>query len=120
MNDTLSRSGLQINNWPPVSANITAIYGLWLWSKNTNDYSYAQSHWSQIQSLYNSRIQTRCVINSDLAGAIGYYRLATDLISRDPANSAGYQSAANLAMQNAVAFMNSYHEFCHLYELCEK
>ena len=23
-----------INNWPPVSTNITTIYGLWLWSEN--------------------------------------------------------------------------------------
>jgi hypothetical protein len=96
----------QINNWPPVAANIVAIYGLWLWSKNTNDYSYAQSHWAQIQSLFNAR-KSSLRYYADLSGIIGVYRLATDLASRDAGNSAAYVAAANLALQTAVGFMTS-------------
>jgi hypothetical protein len=96
----------QINNWPPVAVNITAIYSLWLWSKNTDDYSYAQSHWAQVQSLFNSRKDSMRYY-ADLAGAIGYYRLATDLETLDPDNNAAYQAAAAIAMQSAVSFMNA-------------
>ena len=89
----------QINNWPPVAANITTIYSLWLWSKNTNDYSYAQSHWAQVQSLFNTH-----------QNSLRYYS-ATDLASRDAANRTTYQSAASLALQTAVAFMASATDF---------
>jgi hypothetical protein len=93
-----------------VAANITTIYSLWLWSKNTDDYSYAQSHWAQVQSVFTAH-QNSLRYYSDLAGVIGYYRLATDLSNRDTASRASYQSAANLAMQAAVAFMTSASNF---------
>jgi outer membrane protein assembly factor BamB len=35
-----------LNNWPPVGASSTSLYSLWLWSKNTGDWSYAQTLWN--------------------------------------------------------------------------
>lgn len=95
-----------INNWPPAAANLSTLYGLWLWSKNTNDFSYVKSHWVQAQSLYNAK-KGSMRYYADLSGVIGYYRLATYLISNDPANGAAYQASANDAMATALTFMNT-------------
>lgn len=65
----------EINNWPPVAANMSAVYSLWLWSKNSGDWSYAQDHWSDIKSFYDSR-RGSMLYYADMAGAIGYARLA--------------------------------------------
>jgi len=93
-----------INNWPPVGANMQTIYALWLWSKNTGDYSYAQNHWSQIQNLFNNR-KGSIRYYSDIAGAIGFYRLADHLGQASDASAA--LSVAVNAMQNgASSFQN--------------
>ena len=87
----------QLNNWPPVSVNIAAIYGLWLWSKNTNDWSYASAHWANIQSLYTSRAGSLNYY-SDIGGVIGYYRIADHL---------GKTSEKSAALGTAVAAMQA-------------
>jgi uncharacterized repeat protein (TIGR01451 family) len=74
----------QLNNWPPVAASLNALYGLWLWSKNTGDWSYVQSHYSDIRGLFLSRTPMNHTSGkmdyaSDLAGVIGFYRMATYL-----------------------------------------
>lgn len=66
----------ELNNWPPPAVNFSAIYSLWLWSKNTGDWTYAQDHWSDVQALFNSR-RSRILYYADISGAIGYARLAT-------------------------------------------
>jgi hypothetical protein len=65
----------ELNNWPPPAVNFSAIYSLWLWSKNTGDWTYAQDHWSDVQALFNSR-RSRILYYADISGAIGYARLA--------------------------------------------
>ncbi len=88
-----------MNNWPPVAANLSAIYALWLWSKNTNDWSYATQNWSQVQSLFNARSPVANMkYYADIAGAIGYYRLATRL---------GKTTEAQRGMDAAVAAMQA-------------
>lgn len=96
----------QLNNWPPVAANITSIYSLWLWSKNTGDYGYAQRNWAQVKNLFDTH-KTSIRYYADIAGLIGYYRLATDLSTRDPANLNLYQAAASEAMNDAVSAMST-------------
>lgn len=91
----------ELNNWPPPAANLSALYALWLWSKNTGDWSYAQGHWNQITSLFNAR-KGSLVYYADIAGAIGYARLADHF-----GNTAAYQAAANAvvsAMQDGRDF----------------
>jgi len=92
-----------LNNWPPVAANISAIYSLWLWSKNINDWSYAQTHWAEVQSLFNARSATAGMLYyADIAGAIGYYRLATHF--NNTAEAAKGLNAAVAAMQAGLNF----------------
>jgi len=96
----------RLNNWPPVAANFSALYGLWLWSRNTADYNYACTRWSSARSLYNAR-RTSLMYYADLAGAIGYARLAQDLRTRGcAAVSAGdvsdSENTAITLMQSAV------------------
>ena len=43
-----------LNNWPPPGAYLSALYGLWLWSKNTGDWTYATSLWSRA-NLWSAR-----------------------------------------------------------------
>lgn len=71
----------QLNNWPPVGANISAIYAVWLWAKNTGDWAYACAHWPQAKMLFSARRGTMRFY-SDIAGAIGYARLARTLRER--------------------------------------
>ena len=87
------RSGL--NNWPPPAASMSALYALWLWSKNTGDWTYAQSHWTEATTLYNSR-RGSMKYYADVAGAIGYARMAAHF---------GDTNAYNDAAQTAVAAM---------------
>ncbi len=70
-----------LNNWPPVAVSLNTLYGLWLWSKNTGDWSYAQSKWSSAKSLMDSLTPVNHSVGkmdyfADLAGVIGYYRMA--------------------------------------------
>jgi outer membrane protein assembly factor BamB len=86
-----------INNWPPPGRNLSTIYGLWLWSKNTGDWSYAQSHWSDVVALFNLR---KGSINyySDISGLIGYARLAAHF---------GYTTDYNNGVQAALTAMQA-------------
>jgi uncharacterized repeat protein (TIGR01451 family) len=91
----------ELNNWPPPAASMSALYAVWLWSKNTGDWSYAQSHWTQASSLFNSR-RGSMKYYADIAGAIGYARLATHF---------GDTNAYNSAVQTAVAAMQTGQDF---------
>lgn len=90
-----------LNNWPPPAPNFSTIYGLWLWSKNTGDWSYAQSHWSEVKSLFNAR-RSSILYYADIAGAIGFARLASHF-----GFTADYQAgldASVSAMQTGLDF----------------
>ncbi len=91
----------QLNNWPPMAANMSAIYALWLWSKNTGDWTYASAHWSSVQSLFNAR-SSSMKYYADIAGAIGYYRLA-DHFGKTTERDAAMTAAVN-AMQAGLSF----------------
>lgn len=91
----------QLNAWPPPAPSFSVIYALWLWSKNTGDWSYAQSRWSKITALFNAR-RNQMLFYADIAGAIGYYRLA-DRFGDAAAKQAGLQAAVN-AMQAGLNF----------------
>jgi hypothetical protein len=91
----------QLNNWPPVDVPFQTLYALWLWSRNTGDYRDACANWSRARSLFEAR-RTTVRYYADLAGAIGYTRLAQDLRSRGCANvtagdfDAGVAAAAQM------------------------
>jgi len=85
-----------LNNWPPAAANLNAIYAVWLWSKNTGDWEYARSQFDAARRLFDARVASAAYAG-DLAGMIGYYRLAKAL---------GDTAEANRAASAAVSFMN--------------
>lgn len=92
----------QLNNWPPAAANLNALYALWLWSKNTGDWSYAQARWNDAKAFFDARTPPdhangKMDYFSDLAGVIGYYRLAVKF---------GNAAEANRARTIALNFMN--------------
>lgn len=89
----------QLNNWPPVAANLSAVYAVWLWAKNTNDWTYACAHWGEAKALFNARRNTTRYY-ADLAGLIGYARLARDLRTRGCAgvSAADYDTAVAAAL----------------------
>ena len=86
-----------LNNWPPPAPNLSTLYGLWLWSKNTGDWSYAQTHWSEVKSLFNAR-RSSIFYYADIAGAIGFARLASHF---------GYTADYQAGVQASVAAMQS-------------
>jgi hypothetical protein len=94
----------QLNNWPPVGANFSAIYAVWLWSKNTGDWTYACTTWPQAKALFNARRNT-IRFYSDIAGAIGYARLAKALRERNCAGvtDADYTTGLNAAVAALTA-----------------
>lgn len=66
----------ELSNWPPVAASLQSLYGLWLWSKNTGDWSYTREHWDEVKELLRARRVGIGGFYADIAGAIGYVRLA--------------------------------------------
>ena len=85
------------NAWPPPATPIQTIYAIWAYGRYTGDWSYVSSHWSEIGSLFYSK---RGSINSyaEIAGAIGYARIARQL---------GYSSEASVGEATAVAAMQA-------------
>ncbi len=90
-----------LNPWPPPATHISALYALWLWSQNTNDWSYAEQRWSNASALFNAR-RGSMLYYGDIAGGIGYSRLAAHLGDREAAE-AGSQAAV-AAMQAGLDF----------------
>jgi outer membrane lipoprotein-sorting protein len=64
-----------LNNWPPPAVNLSVLYSIWLWSKNTGDWTYARSHWTEIKNFFKSD-RNAIEFYADIAGVIGYARLA--------------------------------------------
>ncbi len=85
----------ELNNWPPVDVNLSALYALWLWSKNTDDWSYAQAHWGEAKALFAAR-SNNIRYYADIGGLIGYARLAAAI---DGAGSTTYRQAEAAAVQ---------------------
>lgn len=91
----------ELANWPPPDTNLSVLYSLWLWSKNTGDWSYVEAHWNQVKALFEAR-RGSIRYYADLSGLIGYTRLAQQL-----GHTAEYQDgrqAALSAMQDAANY----------------
>lgn len=86
-----------LNTWPPPAAHISSLYALWLWSKNTGEWTYAQQNWNDVKALFEAR-RGNMDYYSDIAGAIGYARMADHF---------GYSSEYNQGLQAAVGAMNT-------------
>lgn len=84
-----------INNWPPPDVNLSALYALWLWSTNTSDWNYVRAHWGEAKALFAAKSGT-IRYYADIAGLIGFARLAAVI---DGADSPTYRQAEAAAVQ---------------------
>lgn len=75
------------NIWPGPTIHPSVLYSIWAYSYYTNDWSYAQQNYSAIQSLYQSQQSTY----PDIAGVIGFGRIAKHLDRMDDYNTAVFQ-----------------------------
>jgi outer membrane protein assembly factor BamB len=89
----------EISNYPSAKPNLSTFYALWLWSKNTGDWSFACENSSTIKKLYQE-LKGNVRYYADLAGLIGYFRLAEGL-SRQ--NCSGWNSNEHAAVQADVS-----------------
>lgn len=92
----------ELNTWPPPAPSLSSLYAIWLWSKNSGDWSYATEHWPQAKSLFSSRRQTVTDYYANLAGVIGYLRIAQHL---------GDTTAADDATQVALSALEDGKDF---------
>jgi hypothetical protein len=90
-----------LSAWPPPATPIQTIYALWVYARATGDWNYVRSVWPGIQSLFNAK---KTSINSyaEIAGAIGYARIAQQL--GYPAEASAGEAAAVAAMQAGLNF----------------
>jgi hypothetical protein len=86
-----------LNNWPPPAPNFSVLYGLWLWSKNTGDWSYVQSRWTDIRNFFNTR-KNDYPYYADISGAIGFTRIANQL-----GQTTDYQNGTQAALAGMQA-----------------
>ncbi|HEY3108018.1 MAG TPA: PQQ-binding-like beta-propeller repeat protein, partial [Chloroflexota bacterium] len=87
--------------WPPPGRPIQTLYALWAYGRYTGDWAYVSSHWADARALFLDRSGA---IDSyaEIAGAIGYARIARQL--GDSTEAAAGESAAVAAMQNGLNF----------------
>ena len=90
-----------LNNWPPATASLQALYAAWVWGRNSGDFSYASQHWSEARALFNAR-QGSIRYYADIGGLIGYYRLANAL--GDSAARAEAETATLQALSGGLNF----------------
>lgn len=90
-----------LNSWPPANASLSTLYGLWLWSKNTGDWSYAQNHWADITAVYNAGSGNAIDYYADISGIMGYARLAQHF-----GNTTAFNQAQTLAMTALTSGLN--------------
>ncbi len=85
------------NNWPPPSPPLSTLYALWTYANATGDWTYLETHWPQIDQLFDT-YRNQVDSYARIAGAIAYARIADRL---------GHIQAAQEGEQVAVAAMTA-------------
>lgn len=67
-----------LNNWPPPAASPISLYAVWLWAKNTGNWALVENNWAALSALY-STAGDDLTYYADIAGVIGYARMARNL-----------------------------------------
>jgi hypothetical protein len=83
-----------LNNWPPPAASPLSLYAVWLWAKNTNNWALVSNNWAGLTALYNARVNN-LPYYADIAGVIGYARMARQLFGQ---TAPTYTQAVNAAV----------------------
>ena len=90
-----------INVWPPPSINVAVLYSLWAYSYYTEDWDYVTSTYSSLRNIYMSSKDSNVNSYSDLAGVIGFARIAHHL-----GRTSDYNDAINFAEQGFANGVN--------------
>lgn len=91
-----------LNSWPPPAASPISLYAVWLWAKNTGDWSIVQDNWDALTALYNAR-RNNLTYYADIAGPIGYARMARRLYGEtSPAYTQAVSAAVNALQAGRV------------------
>lgn len=98
------------NTWPPPGVPIQTLYALWRYAQSTGDWEYLSARWNQIYELFYAKKDT---IDSyaEIAGAIGYARIARQL---------GHQDQADVGEEVAVQAMHAGRDFAQWLEKANK
>jgi hypothetical protein len=83
-----------LNNWPPPAASPLSLYAVWLWAKNTGNWALVSNNWAGLTALYNARVNN-LPYYADIAGVIGYARMARQLFGQ---TAPTYTQAVNAAV----------------------
>ncbi len=79
------------NFWPSRDnfKNVSLVYSIWLYSNNTNNWSYATSNYDSLKSLYTAaKSDGKVTSYPELAGIIGFARIAKQLNKTSDYNDA--------------------------------
>ena len=88
-----------LNNWPPPAASLLSLYAVWLWARNTGNWALVQDNWAGLTALYNARAND-LPYYADIAGVIGYARMARQLFGD---TSPTYAQAVDTAVSALTA-----------------
>ncbi len=81
------------NFWPGIPVHISTLYSVWLYSYNTDDWTYATSNYIALKSIYTDFKSVNSIASyPELAGVIGFSRIAQHL-----GHTSDYQDATNFA-----------------------
>jgi hypothetical protein len=89
------------NVWPPPDVPIQTLYALWAYARYTGDWSYLSARWQPISALFDTK-KTTIDSYAEIAGAIGYARIARQLGHNTAAD--GGEAIAVAAMQAGLDF----------------
>ncbi len=91
-----------INIWPPPAVNVSVLYAIWLYSSNTNDWTYITNNYTALHNIYTT-FKSGGNINSypELAGVIGFARIA-----QHQNQTTDYNDALTFAEQGFSAGLN--------------
>jgi len=88
-----------LNNWPPPAASPLSLYAVWLWAKHTGDWELVRNNWGALTSLYTARVADGITYYADIAGLIGYARMAAQLFGTDSSAYVGAVETAVAALE---------------------
>lgn len=89
-----------LSTFPSPKFHLASFYAIWLWCKNTGDWTYCDNNQTLMRSQYTA-FKTNLRYYADIAGLIGYSRIATHLNWTDAASST---TTATTALTNSTGF----------------
>jgi uncharacterized repeat protein (TIGR01451 family) len=98
---------VSLHVWPPAAPPLSTLYALWAYADATGDWTYLQSHWPEIDALFDDK-KNEVDNYAAISGAIGYARIAAHLGHVAEAQEGeDVAVAAMIAGENFSAFLET-------------